>query len=266
VQIAVSAIELTPSPQAPVAAALPTLLGTAHDVGAGAGVGAASGSQVKVSKSLEPLGHAGLAMLGVNPESQAGVQLSPSAIEITPTPQCPVEAALATPVGTAHAETESWQVKVGMDPAVHVMGEVMSGVKPEMQSGVQVSPSAIEVTPSPQAPVEAVLSTPVGTAHAVLAVWQAKGSKVPAEQVTWALLAVNVSAQVTVHSAPWAVSPPPPQAPDACALATVEVVGSVHAFGVQVKPGKTPPVGGHVGLASLGVYPLSQAAVQSELA
>jgi hypothetical protein len=155
------------------------------------------------------------------------------------------------------------QVKVGKLVASDGQAAVaMLGVNPASQTTVQLSPSAIEVTPSPQAPVEAALTTPVGTAHAVLAVWQAKGSKVPAEQVTWELLAVNVSAQVTVHSAPWAVLPPPPQAPDACALATVEVVGSAHAFGVQVKAGKTPAVADPQTGEALAVYPLSQAAPQ----
>jgi hypothetical protein len=60
--------------------------------------------QVKVGRVVELLGHAGMAMLGVKPVSQVAVQVSLSAIEVTPAPQNPVEAPLARVEGTAHAE------------------------------------------------------------------------------------------------------------------------------------------------------------------
>jgi hypothetical protein len=66
-------------------------------------------------------------MLGVYPLSQVAVQLSPSAIEVTPAPQYPVEAALAIPVvSTSQSVLAKWQVKAGKLPPEHVT-EVLLG-------------------------------------------------------------------------------------------------------------------------------------------
>jgi hypothetical protein len=76
----------------------------------------------------------------------------------------------------------------------------MLGVYPLSQVAVQLSPSAIWLTPAPQYPVDAALAIPVAsTGHAVESGKQAKVSKVPAEHATWALLARKFAAQVTVH-------------------------------------------------------------------
>lgn len=72
-------------------------------------VGHWHGSQVKAASS--PAAHAGEATLGVYPSAQAAMQVPPSAIEVTPLPQAPLEAALATEVGTAHASVVEWQVR-----------------------------------------------------------------------------------------------------------------------------------------------------------
>jgi hypothetical protein len=155
-QVAPAASEVTPAPQAPVATAFATLVGTTH--------AAVELWQVKVGSVVESLGHAGMAMLGVKPVSQVAVQVSPSAIEVTPAPQNPVEAPLASVEGTAHAELCRWHVKGSKTPSEHSTVSLL-GTWPVTQDPVQDAPWSIEDTPGPQCPHTAALATPVGTAH-----------------------------------------------------------------------------------------------------
>jgi hypothetical protein len=109
-----------------------------------------------------PAAHASEVELGMYPSAQATVQVPPSAIEVTPKPQAPVGAALATLVGTAHASSLEWQVGSTKKPRPNSpcshRAVAWVGVNPVAQATVQDSPLAIEVTPLPQMSVAALVT------------------------------------------------------------------------------------------------------------
>ena len=103
-------MEVTPAPQADEAAlatwrVLPTSVSadTWHTSGVQVGVGKTP-AVVDPQTTFPP---------DVCPAAQATVQVPPAAIDVTPTPQCPVSMKVAPQVvGTAHRVEVAWQVKV----------------------------------------------------------------------------------------------------------------------------------------------------------
>ena len=180
---------------------------------------------MKVSKV--PAAHAAEALLGVYPGRQVAVQAAPAAIEVTPSPQDPVVAPLAT-AGTAHAPVELWQVGVTKVPIVHAAW-AMSGVNPVAQATAQVEPCAIEA-PLLQRAVAALVT--VGSVEGVTVEVHGLGSQVKAAKVpavhkalrspfaSAAMLGVYPVAQARVQDAALATEgTPAPQVSEA-ALAT----------------------------------------------
>jgi hypothetical protein len=215
----------------------------------------AEGWQVKVA--TVPAVHVGVATLGVHPVRQAAVQVCPLVIEVTPVPQRAV-APLVTAGMLATRHGSGLQVNGAMVPSVHA-AVVVFCVYPEAQAVVQDCPLAIEVTATPLTlpqSAAAPLAT-VGMEHGLAS--QVKVAKVPSVHAAWAALAVYPVAHATVQDCPLAIEVTPVPHTAAAALATV---GIAHGSGLQVKAAAAPDVE-HVGEATLGVYPVSQAAVQA---
>lgn len=242
-QVYPCAIEVTPLPQSAVAPLVTVgMFATTHE----------EGLQVKVAKV--PAVHVGEATLGVHPVRQPAAQVDPLAMLVTPAPQRAVAPLVTAGIAdTRHGS--ALHVKAAKVPSVHAAVAVLR-VYPGAQAVVQDCPLAIEVTPLPQTPVEAPLAT-AGIEHGLAS--QVKVAKVPSVHAAWAVLAEYPVAQATVQDCPLAIEVTPlPQTAEA-ALATV---GIAHGSGSQVKADTAPDVE-HVGEATLGVYPVSQAAVQA---